>query len=58
MTQADTSRRRFKVGACSASVFANQVNNANGPAVIKSVASQPWLGYADRARMGRMETLV
>lgn len=37
MTQPE---KRFKVGACSASVFANQVNSANGPGVMKSVALQ------------------
>ena len=32
--------KKFKVGACSAAVFANQVNTADGKAVVKNVVLQ------------------
>ena len=32
--------KRFKVGACTAAVFANQVNTADGKAVVKNVVLQ------------------
>ena len=37
MTQPE---KRFKVGACSASIFANEVNTADGKAVVKNVVLQ------------------
>ena len=32
--------KRFRFGACSASVFANQINTAQGPTVVKNVSLQ------------------
>ena len=32
--------RRFKIGACTASVFANQVNTEQGPTTLRSVSLQ------------------
>ena len=37
MTQPE---RRFKVGACTAAVFANQVNTADGKAVVRNAVLQ------------------
>lgn len=38
--------KRFKVGACTASVFVNEVNTGNGKAAIKNVSLQK--AYKDK----------
>lgn len=39
--------KKFKIGACTASVFANEVNTGKGKAIIKSVSLQRT--YKDKA---------